>query len=206
MKRSINLILTLSLVFLVLACSGSEDESAKEVSDKQESPTTSFRKSNWGMTPEEVKATESAIPISDNENLVLYQETFLNMPAKMGYVFKDGKLIKGAYLFEERFENPDDYILSYEKVKNSVIIDLGPPSLDEIKWVDEDSSQLEASGSEVCEGKVVYRSEWVERDTLVTLLLEGANNKCRQGIVFQSKSNYLIENPENENFNESNPN
>ncbi len=93
MKKSINLILTLSLAFLVFACSGSEDESAKEVSDKQDSASTSFRKSSWGMTPEEVKATESAIPISDNERVVLYQETFLHMPTKMGYVFKDGKLI-----------------------------------------------------------------------------------------------------------------
>ncbi len=164
-----------------------------------------------GMTPEEVKATESAMPISDNENVVLYQETFLNMPTKMGYVFKDGKLIKGAYLFEESFENPDDYILSYEKIKNSMISDLGPPSLDEIKWVDEGLSQQEVSGTEVCEGKVIYKSEWVEGDTFVTLLLEGANDKCRQGIVFESKSNYLIENPRNENpknerLNDSNPN
>jgi len=206
LKRSINLILTLSLVFLVFACSGSEDESAKEVSDKQDSTSTSFRKSSWGMTPEEVKATESAIPISDNEMVVLYQETFLNMPTKMGYVFKDGKLIKGAYLFEESFENPDDYILRYEKIKNSMISDLGPPSLDEIKWVDEDSRQQEVSGAEVCEGKVIYKSEWVEEDTFVLLLLEGANDKCRQGIVFESKSNYLIENPENETLNDSNPN
>lgn len=206
MKKSINLILTLLLVFLVLACSGSEDESAKEVSDKQDSTSTGFRKSSWGMTPEEVKATESAIPISDNERVVLYQETFLNMPTKMGYVFKDGKLIKGAYLFEESFENPDDYILSYEKIKNSMISDLGPPSLDEIKWVDEDSSQQEVSGAEVCGGKVIYKSEWVEGDTFVTLLLEGANDKCRQGIVFESKSNYLIENQENENLKDSNPN
>ncbi len=183
----------------MLACSGSEENPTEEMPDKANSTSASFRQTSWGMTPEEVKSTEPGTPVSDNENVVLYQETFLNMPAKMGYVFKDGKLVKGAYLFEESYQNPDEYIVTYEKVKSSLINDFGPPSLDEIKWMDEGSSDEEASGQAVCEGKVIYKSKWVELDTLVILLLEGANNKCRQGIVFESKSNHLIENQEYDN-------
>lgn len=194
MKRSIAPILIMSLTILILACSGSEDKTSEEKPDKANSISTSFRNSSWGMTPDEVKLTEAAIPISDNENVVLYKETFLDMPTQMGYVFNDGKLIKGAYLFEESYENPDEYIITYEKIKSFLIKDFGPPSLDEIKWLDEGASEEQASGQSVCEGKVLYKSEWIELDTIILLLLEGADDKCRQGIVFESKSNYLIEN------------
>jgi len=178
----------------MLACSSSDEKAAEEIPDKVDSIGTSFRKSNWGMTPEEVKLTETGTPITDDENLVLYKDNYLDMPAQMGYVFKDGKLIKGAYLLQESFENPDEYIVTYEKIKSTLIKDFGPPSLDEIKWSDENATQEDASGQSVCEGKVLYRSEWVELDTIIVLLLEGANNNCRQGVIFESKSNVLIEN------------
>ncbi len=187
-------ILIMLLAILIIACSDSEEKTVEEIPDKANSTSTSFRNSSWGMTPDEVKLTETGTPITDNENLVLYKETFLDMPTKMGYIFKNGKLIKGAYLFQESYENPDEYIVTYEKIKSTLIKDFGPPSLDEIKWLDEGASEQEASGQSVCEGKVLYKSEWVELDTMILLLLEGADNKCRQGIVFESKSNYLIEN------------
>ena len=117
MKRLIAPTYIILFTVLMLACSGSEEKTAEEIPDKVDSTGTSFRKSNWGMTPEDVKSTETGTPITDNENLVLYKETFLDMPTQMGYVFKDGKLIKGAYLVEESFENPNEYIVTYETLR-----------------------------------------------------------------------------------------
>lgn len=184
------LILLISCGFFHLACS----DSVEIDPEKQDAKTnTSFRQSTWGMTPDEVKLTEEATPIKDSSDLILYQETFLDLPAKMGYIFKDGKLIKAAYLFEKSFDNPDDYITTYEKIQSSLINDFGSPSLDDIKWLDKDSDGDEVSGELICKGKVKYITEWVLNDTLIALRLEGDNNKCRQGIIFESKSNYFME-------------
>jgi hypothetical protein len=119
------------------------------------------------------------------------------MPVQAGYVFKKGALVKGAYLFEEQFDNPDDYVAAYEKIKIALIKKYGAPSLDEVKWVNDESRDIdEATGKYVCEGEVIYKTEWVEEKTLIKLQLEGANNNCRQGIFFESKQNYMLEHPQ----------
>lgn len=197
MKRCLSFILTISFAFLALSCTGSDDNTADQTGNKKTS-NTSFRQTMWGMTPDEVKSAESGTPISENKDLVLYQEQYLEMPSKMGYVFKDGKLVKGAYLIEETFEDPDDYILRYETIKSSIIKEYGPPSFDNIQWLDEETrSEEETMGKSVCEGKVVYRTEWMEEDSFIVLLLQGADNKCRQGIIFESRENYMLENSQN---------
>lgn len=193
MNKIIILILTMSYVFMVVACSGSNEEKVQQKAFQN----TGFRQTNWGMTPDEVKQTEKSTPLKQSNELVLYRVYYMDRPAKTGFVFKDGKLVKGAYLFEETYDNPDEYIATYEKIKSALISDYGPPSLDEIKWAnDEDRDLAEADGKSVCEGEVIYKSEWVQEYTLITLLLDGANHKCRQGIIYESKLNYISEHPE----------
>lgn len=202
MKILITSAFIILLALFMFSCADSEENKVDNMSDdKVESTTKSFRQTSWGMTPDEVKSTETDKPFSENENVILYKQTYMDSPAQMGYVFKDGKLVKAAYLLTETYDNPDEYILTYEKIKNSLINEFGPPSLDEIKWLDDESSSKEASAQDVCDGKVVYRSEWLELDTLILLLLEGADNKCRQGIVFESKMNFLINNPKDQTQN-----
>lgn len=96
-------------------------------------------------------------------------------------------------MFYERHEDPDDYIQDYERIREVLIDDFGPPALDEIRWLDEETDQVDPSGKAVCEGMVTYRSEWIAQNTIVTLHLEGADQKCRKGVVFDSKEHFLIE-------------
>jgi len=188
MKSSIRIFLVMSFALLILACPSSDEQS-----DRVSNDNFDFRKTRWGMTVEEVKSSEANTPSEEKNNIVVYKEDYLGMPSTMGYAFIDDKLVKAGYLIRESYEDPDDYINSYEKIKGALIDDFGPPSLDEVKWLDEETDQADPSGKAVCEGRVIYSSEWITRDSFVTLHLEGAQNKCRQGVIFESKENYMME-------------
>jgi len=145
------------------------------------------------MAMDEVKSSEANTPTEEKNNIIVYKGDYLGMPTTLGYVFIDDKLVKAGYLIHERYEDADDYIKSYERIKGSIMDDFDPPTLDEIKWLDEEKTdQTGDSGKAVCEGEVIYKSEWIAGDTFITLLLEGADNKCRQGVIFDSKENYMI--------------
>lgn len=195
MNKFLTLALSILLILIVVSCSASDEETKDNKQDNQ----TDFRQSKWGMGPDEVKLNETTPPISESNELLLYKTDFMDIPAQAGYVFKKSALVKGAYLFEEHYDNPDDYIASYERIKIALIKEYGAPSLDEAKWINDESRDIdEATGKAVCEGEVIYKTEWVEEKSLIKLLLEGANNNCRQGIVFESKGNYMLEHPQSE--------
>jgi len=146
------------------------------------------------MTMDEVKSSEDISPSKEKDGFILYNEQFEGIPFTMGHIFVDGKLIKTAYLFSERYQNPDDYIVTYERIKGLLINDYGPSALDEVKWIDEEKTdQTDDLGKSVCKGEVLYKSGWIVENTLIELLLEGANNRCTQSVIFQSKKHYALQ-------------
>jgi len=69
-----------------------------------------------------------------------------------------------------------------------------PPVLDEVKWLDEEKTDsTDDLGKSVCEGEVFYKSEWIVKNTLIELVLDGVNSRCRQGVIFLSKEHYALE-------------
>ena len=183
MNRFVSIFMVISFALLILACTSSDE--------KTEQDSFKFRKTRWGMTMDEVKSSEDISPSKEKDDYILYNEEFNSIPSTMGYVFVDGKLVKAAYLFKERYQNPDDYIVTYERIKGLLINDYGPPVLDEIKWIDEEKT--DDLGKSVCKGEVLYKSEWIVENTLIELLLDGANNRCTQGVIFHSKEHYTLE-------------
>ena len=150
MNRFVSIFMVISFALLILACTSSDE--------KTEQDSFKFRKTRWGMTMDEVKSSEDISPSKEKDGFILYNEQFEGIPSTMGYIFVDGKLIKAAYLFNERYQNPDDYIVTYERIKGLLI-----------------------------------KSGWIVKNTLIELLLEGANNRCTQGVIFQSKKHYALE-------------
>ena len=160
MNKLLSLALSVLFVVVIVSCSGSDE---KTEGSKQDAGID-FRQSTWGMSPDEVKLNETGTPLSENNNILLYKTDFIDMPVQAGYVFKKGALVQGAYLFEEQFDNPDDYVAAYEKIKIDLIKKYGAPSLDEVKWVNDENRDIdEATGKNVCEGEVIYKT--AGRDT-----------------------------------------
>ena len=189
MNRFVSIFMVISFALLILACTGSDEKTEQVSNDSFE-----FRKTRWGMTMEEVKSSEDISPSKEKDNNIVYKEQFNSIPSTVGYIFVDGKLVKAAYLFNERNQNPDDYIVTYERIKGLLINDYGPPTLDEVKWIDEDKTDsTDDLGKSVCEGEVSYKSEWIVENTFIELVLDGVSSRCRQGVIFQSKEHYNLE-------------
>ena len=55
--------------------------------------TYNFRYTNWGMTPEEVIASETMTPIEKNEKLIKYKTRILDKKVELLYLFAENKLI-----------------------------------------------------------------------------------------------------------------
>ncbi len=190
MKSSVSVFFTIMvLALLIFACSRSDENTGGD--SKSELKLSNIR---WGITLDEVKFSETGTPYEEKDNLILYKDQFEDIDSTLGYIFEDGKLVKAGYLFYENYEQPDKYIEDYERVKGVLIDNLGAPVLDEVKWTDEEQiDQADPTGKAVCEGEIIYRSQWVSEDSVVTMHLEGANNKCRQGVIFESKEHFEAE-------------
>jgi len=146
MNRFVSIFMFISFALLILACTDSDEKTEQVSNDRFE-----FRKTRWGMTMDEVKSSEDISPSKEKDNYIVYKEQFNSIPSTLGYIFVDGKLVKAAYLFNERYQNPDDYIVTYERIKGLLINDYDPPTLDEVKWIDEDKTDSTYDlGKSVC--------------------------------------------------------
>ena len=85
-----------------------------------------FRQASWGMTPAEVKKTETraeAVPGSPPSELWYSDSLIGAYPARVLYVFAQGKLVRGAYLLGGP-RRPTDY----DYLQNLLIAKYGPPA------------------------------------------------------------------------------
>ena len=92
--------------------------------DLQAGPEYDFRKAKWGMSAEEVKATENMVvsqeglldPDNPRVTVVIYLETgFSEVLSNLGYIFIDNELISGQYLFFQPVDAYQELIRICEK-------------------------------------------------------------------------------------------
>lgn len=93
-----------------------------------------FRKTNWGMNKEQVKATEDKKPDFDEDTFVEYKVEISGNDFKCVYNFLQDKLYSSIYIFNGTHTNKNDYIYDYENLKEILIKKYGKPKADEIVW------------------------------------------------------------------------
>lgn len=64
-----------------------------------ETPTRTFRKTYWGMTIAQVKATEESEPDYQSDYLLQYTDVISGIPCELGYGFTDQMLSYAYYRF-----------------------------------------------------------------------------------------------------------
>jgi len=154
-----------------------------------------FRNAKWGMTKDEVKASEK-LPISDElPEAVTYVSELGGKPAIIGYVFnEEGQLIRAGYLVEDEQISPQDYVAAFEKAKKDLGVRLGMPSTDRMLWTSgvQDVTDPEKFGEATCEGKMRYIAGWADERTAVNLTLDGYEGKCRLAAMYDSIDLYVL--------------
>lgn len=148
-----------------------------------------FRKTNWGMSKEEVRATEDeSLEMKDLENdflveHIVYKVRIGDKQYHCDYVFLEDKLYLAHYSPEKRYSDLNNYIREYEEIKEILIKKYGKPDMkklkaledrEEICWktdlLKDDKSKW---GIAVSKGELSYMLIWETPTTNIELSLEG---------------------------------
>jgi hypothetical protein len=153
-----------------------------------------FRKTNWGMSKEQVRATEDESlkmkdlekEIKKNDFLVehiVYKVRIGDKHYHCDYVFLEDKLYLAHYSPEKRYSDLNNYIRDYEEIKEILIKKYGKPDMkklkaledrEEICWktdlLKDDKSKW---GIAVSKGELSYMLIWETPTTNIELSLEG---------------------------------
>ncbi len=193
MKTYIRFLSVIALSIFIFACSGGEqgaeenaqNDGAQEGVDHTKRPEFDFRKARWGMSKEEVMASERSKLIFDNENSIEYRTFIGELQAQANYKFQNDKLIRGGYYFLKEYEDKNEYIQAYEQLKERMVEAKGPPAIDKIVEMNP-SAQIdpENKGQAVCDGSLIYGSQWNYPGSDIQLVFRGDGENCYLTITF----------------------
>ena len=73
-----------------------------ELKAAKKPPDNNLRNTRWGMSQDEVVASEKSIPLKRIENAIIYKDYTAELPSIIRYIFEGGRLVKA----ETHFSNP----------------------------------------------------------------------------------------------------
>jgi hypothetical protein len=154
-----------------------------------------FRYTNWGMTAEEVVASESELdPIEKSENMIKYKTRVLDKHVDLIYYFVQNKLVGSLYKIDENYLNSQHFIASYRKFQAALSRKYGPPKIEETNW---QSDALRKIGSKkglaLSLGHVDYFSAWETPKTTIACSLKEENYDVNCSIRYRSREFMALE-------------
>ena len=112
-----------------------------------------FRKTKWGMSKEQVKATENKKPDFEDNTKLSYEVTISEKDFECAYLFLEDKLYGSGYLFSGEHTNKNLYIDDYEELKEILTKEYGKPKIDKATWKNDLFKNLESSNELISELK-----------------------------------------------------
>ena len=148
-----------------------------------------FRKTNWGMSKEQVRATEDKEPDFKDDNGLGYDIKINGDDYYCSYSFLEDKLYNGGYASTEIHTNENLYIDDYEELKETLIKKYGKPKSDLGTFWKNDLYKDDKSqwGFAISIGDLVYGARWETPTTIITLMLRGDNYKILLILSYYSK-------------------
>lgn len=186
MKTNIIIVLLTVLSIFTYGCSVDDDRPGS--TDKFD-----FRNTYWGMTHQKVKESEDGTPDNEKTEVITYSGEFEGMPAIIGYLFEDGKLVRAGYLMTESYGEPELYMKDFDSLKDYFTRTYGKPEYDMGNWREgvEPSKRPDEYLDAVCGGDLQYLAGWGTDSTMVRLKLQGNAGKCELGVMYESKQWYV---------------
>ena len=147
-----------------------------------------FRKTNWGMSKEQVKATEDKKADYEDNDFLYYKVKINGDNYICGYNFLEDKLYSSSYRFTGKHVNKNLYIDDYKKLKEILIKKYGKPIGNRVRWENDlykdDKNEW---GMAISIGDLEYWAWWKTPTTEICLLLTGDNYKITLDIHYHSK-------------------
>jgi hypothetical protein len=129
-----------------------------------------FRRFQWGITREQVKARESTEPSQEDATGLSYKTRVADMEAELHYHFAEDKLYGAGYVFVERRADTTEYLRDFEKIKKIYTERYGP-------------SRVGAVLS-------LFLAEWETEKTVIRLSLSTSKKQHYVVVGHQSKEHF----------------
>jgi len=146
-----------------------------------------FRKAKWGMSKKDIKKTEKAKVVRDDNEVLAYDDKVSGMDVLIGYIFINDKLVRSKYVFLNKHTNKNDYISDFGTIKSSIIQKYGEPKEDEKYWNNDlYKNDYDDWGFAISLGHLSYYTVWETPITKIVLQLTGDNYKIDFGVQYGS--------------------
>ena len=156
-----------------------------------------FRQADWGMTVDEVKATEGpkvgVTGVLGYLVTLTYVDTISELSCRTRYFFVNDnsesmlKLVRGRYMFEDPVWTSDQFYWDYIAIKKAIFEQYGEPFNDRIGWTPEVAEPAVNSND------VSYLTEWQTSSTHIGLVLERYKDMWGFFLEFYSKELKYLE-------------
>jgi hypothetical protein len=154
-----------------------------------------FRHTNWGMTAEEVLASESDLdPIEKSDSTIRFKTRVLGKNVELVYRFVQNKLIRSSYQIDENYLNSKHFIAGYRKFQEALTQKYGPPEIEETKWQKDTLPKVSRNeGLALSLGQVEYYSAWNTPHTTIACSLRQDNYDVICSVSYRSKEFAALE-------------
>ena len=165
------------------------DETGNQAGSK-----TNFRNTRWGMNKAQVVRIEGSPNHRENSgglDIIQYPQKILNMDCMIGYVFAYNKLAKAKYSFLANYEDKNQYIHNYKKIKDILIQKYGKSEAEKVLWQDKQYQNDRSNwGLAISLGHLEFSSLWKDSKTKIQLRVYGGRNRVFL-VVLYSGLEYL---------------
>lgn len=152
-----------------------------------------FRSADFGMTREQVKATEPGAKWLENDKQIGFQTEVAGLDVLAAYVFHEGALAQAAYSVIEAHADENGYISDYKKLKDLLAEKYGKPTFDDTLWrSDLYKSDPSRHGFAVSIGHMISGAEWETETMDVSIQLSGDNYDVNIWVIYESKAHKSV--------------
>jgi len=146
-----------------------------------------FRKTRWGMTAAEVKASETSAPTHEKDGSIAYTVTVMNREMIALYLFIEDQLVQGAYTLAKTHANPDEYVRDFDDFKHALTKKYGKPKQDDVLWKHYKDPEEYEAGWAVSVGLLQLQAAWETDATMIYCILNGGDNKSELNLFYKTK-------------------
>lgn len=149
----------------------------------------SFRNTSWGMTKQDVTASENKMdPVEINENTIRYKTQLLGKNVELIYLFSQNQLAKAAYRLDDNYLNSGHFLNTYRKFKAALTQKYGPPTKDSTHWLNDTFRNVShKKGLALSLGHTEYFANWETTISKIGIRLEAENYSILCLIEYWSK-------------------
>jgi hypothetical protein len=156
--------------------------------NKQNELKTNFRNTYWGMNKAQVVRMEGRPDQQDNSGglaVIQYAKKISDMDCMIGYVFADNQLAKAKYSFLAKYEDKNQYIRSYKKIKDVLVEKYGNADAEKVLWQNKTYKDDRSNwGLALSLGHLEVNSLWKDADTEIQIRLHGEKGRVSLFVLY----------------------